>query len=55
MTPIIDAAGLHVECRLVYKSAMNPEDLIPDYHALYPEKDYHTLYYGEVLACYETG
>ena len=20
---------------------------------LYPEKDYHTLYFGEILACYE--
>jgi hypothetical protein len=22
--------------------------------ALYPQKDYHTLYFGEILACYET-
>jgi len=54
VSPIIDTAGLHVECKVVYKSAMAPDLLIPDYHALYPKKDYHTLYYGEVLACYET-
>jgi hypothetical protein len=21
---------------------------------LYPKKDYHTLYFGEIVACYET-
>jgi len=21
---------------------------------LYPKKDYHTLYFGEILACYES-
>ena len=54
-TPIIDTPGLHAECKIIYKSAMDPVFLDPDYHALYPEKDYHTLYYGEILACYETG
>ena len=53
-TPIIDTPGLHAECKLIYKSAMDPALLDADYHALYPEKDYHTLYYGEILACYET-
>ena len=22
--------------------------------SLYPKKDYHTLYFGEIVACYET-
>ncbi len=52
-SPIIDTAGLHIECRIVYKSAMDPDILVPDYHSLYPQKDFHTLYYGEILACYE--
>ena len=25
-----------------------------DFAGLYPEKDYHTLYFGEITACYET-
>jgi len=52
-SPIIDLPGLHFECRIMYKSAMDPSHLIPDYDLLYPEKDYHTLYFGEILACYE--
>jgi flavin reductase (DIM6/NTAB) family NADH-FMN oxidoreductase RutF len=52
-SPIIDLPGLHFECRIMYKSAMDPSNLIPDYDPLYPEKDYHTLYFGEILACYE--
>ena len=52
-SPIIDVPGLHLECKIVYKSAMDPDLLTPEYAALYPEKDYHTLYFGEIKACYE--
>ena len=54
VSPVIDAPGLHFECRIVYKSAMDPGALIPDYAALYPDEDYHTLYFGEILSAYET-
>jgi len=54
ITPIIKVPGLHYECKIVYKSAMDPTYLNNDYDtALYPEKDYHTLYYGEIVDCYE--
>jgi flavin reductase (DIM6/NTAB) family NADH-FMN oxidoreductase RutF len=54
-SPIIKAAGYHFECKIVYKSAMDPAYLDKDYDkALYPQKDYHTLYFGEIVACYET-
>ena len=52
-SPIIDVAGLHIECRIVHKSAMDPQFLSENYNSLYPEKDYHTPYYGEILECYE--
>ena len=54
-SPIIDTTGTHLECQLIYKSAMNPGSLSRDLNALYPEKDYHTLYFGEIMACYELG
>lgn len=54
VTPIIDTPGLHAECRIIYKSPMDPVFLNSDYHVIYPQKDYHTLYYGELVACYET-
>lgn len=55
VSPIIKTPGHHYECKIVYKSAMNPAYLDKDYESsLYPQKDYHTLYFGEILACYET-
>jgi flavin reductase (DIM6/NTAB) family NADH-FMN oxidoreductase RutF len=54
VTPIIKVPGLHYECKIIYKSAMDPAYLNKDYEtALYPEKDYHTLYFGEIVDCYE--
>jgi flavin reductase (DIM6/NTAB) family NADH-FMN oxidoreductase RutF len=54
-SPIIKTAGRHYECKIIYKSAMDPAHLDKGYDsALYPKKDYHTLYFGEILACYET-
>jgi len=36
-------------------SAMDRAYLDKDHNSsLYPKKDYHTLYFGEILACYET-
>jgi len=55
VSPIINVAGIHYECKIVYASAMNPARLDEEYdRTLYPKKDYHTLYFGEILACYET-
>ncbi len=55
VSPIIKAPGYHYECKIVYKSTMDPAYLDKNYDAsLYPQKDYHTLYFGEIMACYET-
>ena len=53
-SPIIDVPGVHYECKIVYKSAMDSANLDESYHKHYPAKDYHTLYFGEILACYQT-
>ncbi len=53
ISPIIDTPGLHFECKIVLKTPMNPEFLIDAYDKIYPQKDYHTLYFGEIVACYE--
>jgi flavin reductase (DIM6/NTAB) family NADH-FMN oxidoreductase RutF len=53
VSPVIDIPGIHFECRIVYKNAIDPAHLTRDYDPLYSEKDYHTLYFGEILACYE--
>ncbi len=55
VSPIIKTSGQHYECKIVYKSAMDPVYLDRNLDTnLYPQKDYHTLYFGEILACYET-
>ena len=53
-SPIIDIPGNHYECRIIYKSAMDNALLDPELEKLYPKKDYHTLYFGDILACYAT-
>ena len=54
-SPIINIHGRHYECKIIYKSAMDPAHFDKDYESsIYPQKDYHTLYFGEILACYET-
>ena len=52
-SPIIQISGIHFECRIVYKNAIDPTQLTRDYDQIYPEKDYHTLYFGEIQTCYE--
>jgi flavin reductase (DIM6/NTAB) family NADH-FMN oxidoreductase RutF len=52
-SPIISVPGLHFECKIVFKAPMDPANLDAVYEKLYPEKDYHTLYFGEILDCYE--
>ncbi|MCG6536838.1 MAG: flavin reductase, partial [Syntrophales bacterium LBB04] len=54
-SPIIKTAGRCYECKIFYKSAMDPAHFDKDHDpSIYPKKDYHTLYFGEILACYET-
>jgi flavin reductase (DIM6/NTAB) family NADH-FMN oxidoreductase RutF len=53
-SPVLDIPGYHYECRRLYKSALNPKMLDKELEYLYPKKDYHTLYFGEIVACYQT-
>ena len=54
-TPIIDLPGFHYECKIVYKSKMNPDFLCKEYKEdVYADNDYHTFYFGEIVACYKT-
>ena len=52
-SPIIKMSGLYFECKIIYKTAMDPDFLDDEYKKIYPENDYHTLYFGEILECYE--
>jgi flavin reductase (DIM6/NTAB) family NADH-FMN oxidoreductase RutF len=50
-SPILTIPGYHYECRIIYKTPMDPGWMAPDLAQLYPAKDYHTLYFGEIMAC----
>ena len=53
-TPVLNVPGLHYENKIVYKAAMDPAFLRPEMdQAIYPARDYHTLYFGEIVDCYE--
>jgi flavin reductase (DIM6/NTAB) family NADH-FMN oxidoreductase RutF len=54
VSPILQVPGIHLECRTRFKAPMDPAYLDPALEDLYPAKDYHTLYFGEIAACYET-
>lgn len=52
-TPIIGECELHYECKIVYKQEMNPKFLSNAIvESFYKDGDYHTLYYGEIVATY---
>ncbi len=54
--PIIKECILHFECRVVYKSDLIPSELeksiVP---ALYPNGDFHRVFFGEILVCQYEG
>ena len=52
-TPVITDCGLHYECKVVYKQEMIPEQLTTDLQEKwYGQGNYHTLFFGEILATY---
>lgn len=52
-TPIISDCDLQIECRVVYKQAMEPGNLDQGIRDMkYPESDFHVMYYGEIVKAY---
>ena len=50
--PILQIPGYHYECKVILKTPMDPKFMDKEMEALYPKKDYHTMYFGEIVACY---
>lgn len=55
VSPVLQVPGIHLECVIRFKAPMDPKYLDSALADLYPARDYHTLYFGEIAACYETG
>jgi flavin reductase (DIM6/NTAB) family NADH-FMN oxidoreductase RutF len=53
--PIIGECSLHYECKVVFRQNMEPSLLDPGIRERqYKNHDYHTMFYGEIVACYTT-
>jgi len=49
--PSYDEAELIVECRKIYRDEVKPAGfLLPEIDRNYPQKDYHCIYFGEIVA-----
>lgn len=52
-TPVIGECDLHYECKIIYKQAMDQDNIMADVvENCYPGQDYHTMYFGEIINCY---
>lgn len=52
-TPIVGEGKLHFECKTIYKQEMQENNLDKNLNnRWYPDKDYHTFYYAEILGTY---
>lgn len=51
-----EQAKLMIECRKLYFSDITPENFLVDgIDANYPKKDYHRMYIGEIISCFNNG
>jgi len=51
--PLIKECKIHYECKVLYKLEVKPEIVPADVKTLFYSKgDYHTLYFGKILAVY---
>lgn len=51
--PVVGECGLFYECRVIYQQDMVPSGLVKaEQDKWYSDGDYHTLYFGEIVACY---
>lgn len=49
-TPSIDCASLIIECRILHEQKLDASGfLLPEIESFYPQKDYHRMYFGEIL------
>lgn len=53
--PIVGECGLHFECRTLLTQDVTPDHMAAEIlESAYPARDFHTLFFGEILRCYTT-
>jgi len=49
-SPSFEESELIIECRKIYRDDFKPENFLdPEIDKHYPDKDYHRMYFGEIL------
>ena len=52
--PVVKKCSIFYECRVVHKNLVIPGELFPGITSeFYPQGDYHTIYFGQILAAYK--
>ncbi len=52
--PSFKEAKMIIECKKIYSDFLNPANFLdPDIEKCYPAKDYHKVYFGEILAVFK--
>lgn len=52
-SPIINDCNIYLECKIIAKQKIIEEQISSDLGiSFYGNGDYHTMYYGEIVACY---
>lgn len=52
--PYINECKIIYECKVIYKQKLDEKIIPPEIgNSFYPKKDYHTVYYGEILALHQ--
>lgn len=55
-SPVIGECKLMYECKIVYKQQLDPDMLDEEIkEKFYGDRDYHTLYFGEIVSSYING
>lgn len=52
-SPIVENCDMYYECKMTYIDKINGEKFPEELKKNYPKDDYHYLYYGEIIECYE--
>lgn len=52
-SPIVEGCNMYYECKITYVDRIDKDKFPDDMKNLYPIDDYHYLYYGEIVECYE--
>ena len=53
-SPVIKGCDMYYECKIRFKQLMDGDEFPEDVKSTnYPLKDYHYMYFGEIVECYE--